>query len=291
MAGTTVYNINKPTVAGDAGVWGGFLNTGMDTIDNEIARLRVPWNNPTYNVGGTTTLDLNQTTGARVFVFTVSGASTLAFSNVPSASFDVKVTLLITNGGAFALTFPASVLWLTGLAPTLKPSGYDIVDLETNNAGGTWFATLRNPRPGVLFQATNKTTTSTSEVSLVAYTLPAGVLAVDGQALRMTVRGRQATQNAVISRIKFGATNLAGITPLTGENFMDDVILSRTGAATQQASEFSGHNVGGAITLGYARTAPTETLSGAITIDFRGNVVSGGTLTLDTVLIELLAAA
>src|SRR5437879_11873015 len=91
MAGTTVYGINKPTVAGDSGVWGGFLNTGMDTIDNEITRSRIPFVSPTYNVGGTTTLDLNQTTGGRVFVFTVSGASTLAFTGVPAATFYAEI--------------------------------------------------------------------------------------------------------------------------------------------------------------------------------------------------------
>src|SRR2546429_6879745 len=113
MAGTTVYNINKPTVAGDSGVWGGFLNTGMDTIDNEIARSRIPFVSPTYNVGGTTTLDLNQTTGARVFVFTVSGASSIAFSNVPSASFFAPIWVKITNGGSAVLTWPATVKWLS----------------------------------------------------------------------------------------------------------------------------------------------------------------------------------
>src|SRR6266576_839174 len=174
MAGTTVYGINKPTVAGDSGVWGGFLNTGMQTIDNEIARSRIPYVSPTYNVGGTTTLDLNQTTGGRVFKFTVSGASTLAFSNVPTSSFDARITLWITNGSAFVLTFPASVAWTAGIAPTFKASGVDLVDLETNDGGTTWQATLRNLRPGVIYQANSLTTTSGSAVSLATYPLPAG---------------------------------------------------------------------------------------------------------------------
>src|SRR5437879_10101803 len=111
----------------------------MDTIDNEITRSRIPFVSPTYNVGGTTTLDLNQTTGARVFVFTVSGASTLAFSNVPAATFYAAIILKILNGGAFALTFPASVKWLStgtpNAAPALLTSGTDWVLLETLDAG------------------------------------------------------------------------------------------------------------------------------------------------------------
>src|SRR6266550_6710132 len=209
MPGTTVYGINKPTVAGDSGVWGGFLNTGMDTIDNEIARSRIPFVSPTYNVGGTTTLDLNQTTGGRVFKFTVSGASTLAFSGVPSSSFDAKITLWITNGSAFVLTFPASVTWPAGIAPTLKASGVDLVDLETNDGGTTWQATLRNLRPGVIHEANSLTTTSGSDVSLGSFVLPAGTLAVNAQAIRITLAGLAPAGGATVN-LKFGATAIGG---------------------------------------------------------------------------------
>src|SRR5438128_11866490 len=84
--------------------WDVEVNADLDSIDAEIARPRIPPNSPT--VGATTTCDLNL---SRFFIFTVSQATTLAFTNVPSASFAVRIRLLITNGSAFALTFPASV--------------------------------------------------------------------------------------------------------------------------------------------------------------------------------------
>ena len=147
MATTAIYGVTKPVVAGDSGIWGGELNTGLDTWDNEIARSRIPFLSPT--VAATTTLDLNQTTGARVFAFTVSQATTIAFSNIPSASFFAPIWLKITNGGAFVLTWPASVKWLStgtpGIAPTLLASGVDWVQLVTLDAGTTWYASSWRP--------------------------------------------------------------------------------------------------------------------------------------------------
>src|SRR6266550_4602800 len=94
---TTVYGFTKPA-QGDT-PWTTQANGDYDSIDSELARPRYPFNSPT--VGATTTLDLSL---ARVFVFTVSQATTLAFSNVPSSSFAVPIRILITNGAAFTFT-------------------------------------------------------------------------------------------------------------------------------------------------------------------------------------------
>src|SRR5256885_278341 len=148
--------------------------------------------------------------GAPVFAFTVSGASTLAFTNVPSSGWAVVVTLLITNGSAFALTFPASVTWPSGIAPTFKASGVDIVDLETKDAGATWYATLRNLRPGVLKQFAQLTTTSGTDASLASYALAAGALASNGHALRVTIAGTCPAGEPTVN-LKFGARDVAKI--------------------------------------------------------------------------------
>jgi len=289
VATTPIYGFTLPTVAGDSGVWGGFLNTDITALENELARLRVPFLTPTYNVGGTTTLDCSQTTGARVHLLTVSGASTLAFSGVPSASFDCKLTLIITNGSAFVLTFPAAVTWLSGVAPTFKASGVDIVDLETKDAGTTWYATLRNPRPGVLFQDAGKTTTSGSEVSLTSYTLGAGVLAVNGQRIRITIGGAAPAGGGAV-KIKFGATDVMASSALgANESFYCTVMVIRLGATTQGGNALVVK--GNTPTILIPRTVPLETLSGTVLIDFRGNATVGGqTLQLDHAIIEYLAA-
>src|SRR5439155_10259008 len=135
---TAVYGFNKPA-QGDT-PWATTANGDFDSIDTEIARPRLPFNSPT--VGATTTCDLSL---ARTFVFTVSQATTLAFTNVPSSTWYIRIWLRITNGGAFALTFPASVKWLStgtvAVAPQWLTAGVDTVELETWDGGTTWYAT------------------------------------------------------------------------------------------------------------------------------------------------------
>lgn len=139
---TTVYGLVKHA-RGDT-PWDVEVNAGLDTIDTEIARPRLPFNSPT--VGATTTCDLNL---ARAFAFTVSQATTLAFTNVPSSSFFVRIWLKITNGNAFVLTFPASVKGLSlGAAlwpPTFLTAGVDWVEMVTVDGGVTWYAASWRP--------------------------------------------------------------------------------------------------------------------------------------------------
>lgn len=142
---TSVFSLTKPgnLDAAGAGLWGPKLNTDFDLIDAALARPQVPFNSPAY--GATTTLDLNL---GRVFVYTVAAIpSTIAITNVPAATFCARILVFITNGGLFAQTWPASVIWqpgsapLSGSAPTLRASGTDILELITKDAGVTWAGT------------------------------------------------------------------------------------------------------------------------------------------------------
>jgi hypothetical protein len=45
----------------------------------------------------------------------------------------------ITNGAAFVITFPASVDWVGGTAPTLTASGVDQLVFTTRDGGTTYF--------------------------------------------------------------------------------------------------------------------------------------------------------
>src|SRR5216117_1187452 len=128
---TTVYALVKHA-RGDT-PWDVEVNADLDSIDAEIARPRIPFNSPT--VGATTTCDLAL---ARMFVFTVSQVTTLAFTNVPTSSFACRIRLIITNGAAFTVTWPASVTHLTGGLPSLKTAGVDEVEMVTKDGGTTW---------------------------------------------------------------------------------------------------------------------------------------------------------
>jgi len=276
---TTVYGFTKPA-QGDT-PWTTQANGDYDSIDSELARPRWPFNSPV--VGATTTLDLSL---ARTFVFTVSQATTLAFTNVPTSSFTTRVVCLITNGSAFVVSFPASVVWLGGAGPALRASGVDVLELITRDGGTTWYASKMASNP-LIYQNQGLSTASAAEVSLASFSVPAGMLATNGQSLRYTLNGLVSTQNATALKVVFGATTLVNFSPASGKAFYITGTLTRTGAATQLAMGFYCDNsvTSAAIT---GRTTPAETLANAILLDFRGSITAGGTLFFDSIEVEFL---
>jgi len=71
------------------------------------------------------------------FTKTASGALTWTFTNVP-ASRSIVILLQLTNGGTGTQTWPASMKWPGGTAPTLTTSGVDLLGFTTNDGGTTW---------------------------------------------------------------------------------------------------------------------------------------------------------
>ena len=89
------------------------------------------------NTGATRTLDLSV---ANFFSATLDQACTFTFSNPPASGDFGTFVLELTNGGAFAITYPASVDFVGGVAPTLTASGVDQLVFTTRDAGTTYFA-------------------------------------------------------------------------------------------------------------------------------------------------------
>lgn len=92
-------------------------------------------------VNGTYTMDCSKYDG---WAFTVTGATTLAFSNIPSAGVKFTAFLYITQGSGGSLTFPTGTTWPSGLTPTFTAtaSRTDVFVLTTFNGGTIWYATL-----------------------------------------------------------------------------------------------------------------------------------------------------
>jgi hypothetical protein len=88
------------------------------------------------NAGATRTFDL--TTG-NFFSVTIDQATTFTFSNPPASGDFGCFVMEITNGSAFVITFPASVDWPGGTAPTLTASGVDQLVFTTRDGGTTYF--------------------------------------------------------------------------------------------------------------------------------------------------------
>lgn len=306
---TTFLSLIKPEVNVST-TWPTSWNANADTIDDNFARPKQAFNAPT--VGATTTCDLSL---ARRFRFTVSQATTLAFTNVPSSSFWVEVELEITNGAAFVLTFPAAVTWLNGLFPTFQAAGVDRVRLFTRDGGTTLYAlhtgknltltgtvivgkfyssiggsaiqarptdmSLASAAPGIV---------ATVEASLVSTSLAASSLINVGDAVRIKLIGRALAQAAQV-RVKFGATyvlNAAGGNNITSGNvFSAEVVIRRITNTTQVAVATV---MNGATPIAAERTTPGETLTGGLTLDVRGNTAAGGgTLDIDSATFEVLA--
>lgn len=87
---------------------------------------------------GTITLDVAT---ANVFTLTRNAAITsVVFSNVPSAGTACSIVLKMESGGTFSVTWPVSVKWPGGTAPTLTDTvgQTDTVVLYTDDGGTSW---------------------------------------------------------------------------------------------------------------------------------------------------------
>jgi hypothetical protein len=88
------------------------------------------------NAGATRTFDLAV---ANFFSVTIDQATTFTFSNPPASGDFGCFVMEITNGSAFVITFPASVDFVGGVAPTLTASGVDQLVFTTRDGGTTYF--------------------------------------------------------------------------------------------------------------------------------------------------------
>jgi hypothetical protein len=87
------------------------------------------------STGASPAINLNN---ANFFSATVSAICTFTFSNPPASGDFGAFVLELTNGGAFAITWPASVDWPGGVPPSLSAAGKDQLVFTTRDAGTTW---------------------------------------------------------------------------------------------------------------------------------------------------------
>jgi hypothetical protein len=141
----------------------------------------------------------------------------------------------------------------------------------------------------LLFQANNLQLGSTVEGAVASFSLPGGTLSTNGDMLRITVAGRWASVGDTF-RVVFGATQLwSAPGAAAAAMFRCEIILIRTGATTQRYVTLS--ISGSAPSTTQSTGTPGETLSGAVTIDFKSKDNNAGTpLTVDAIIVEFLGA-
>lgn len=91
------------------------------------------------SISGAQSLDIAT---ADYFYATATGAITWTFSNPPTAGVMGGFVLELTNGGVGTQTWPASVKWPNGTAPTLSSTGVDVLVFVTRDGGSSWRAAL-----------------------------------------------------------------------------------------------------------------------------------------------------
>ena len=81
--------------------------------------------------------DINLATG-NLFTKTISGATTLTVSNVPTSGTAQSFILELTNGGSGTINWFTGAKFAKGTAPTLTASGKDSIGCYTLDGGTTW---------------------------------------------------------------------------------------------------------------------------------------------------------
>lgn len=89
--------------------------------------------------GGALTLDCSLGT---YFKVALNAACTVTISNAPASGRALGITVIFTADGTLrAITWPGSVVWAGGVAPTMTSTNNkrDIITLVTEDGGTTWF--------------------------------------------------------------------------------------------------------------------------------------------------------
>jgi len=157
MALTLNYLWSKPTVGGSSGTWGTELNTLADDADADLKTVENTATAALPKAGGVMTGRLDAHSGtlklvakgsisgaqsldlaaANYFTMTITGATTISVSNVPSGTFATGLIMRIVNA-ASQITWPAAFKFPGGTAPVLTTSGTDMLAMVTDDSGTTW---------------------------------------------------------------------------------------------------------------------------------------------------------
>ncbi len=173
---TVVHLAGTETITGAKNFTGGITRSGaalVDTADSRLSDARTPTAHASSHAsvgsdpvtptsigaisvkdGGKETVNTNTTSGAtptvnlangNVQMLTLTAAATISLSGATnSVACSVSLYLIQDGTGGRTVTWPASVKWPGGTAPTLSSGAnkVDLVILETVDGGTTWYGAL-----------------------------------------------------------------------------------------------------------------------------------------------------
>ena len=253
------------------------------------------------NLTGTKTIEFENGLYAKG---TVTGNVTVSFSTIPIGAS--VLTLELTNGGAFIITWPGAVSWTSGTAPTLRTSGKDIIRFYSFDDGASFLGELAYDEQsfqaaiqwqeegsnlgaagtvdtinfvGTGFTASRSTNTVTLTLA-TASTSAVGVIeiATTAEHQAITDTGRAATPGGIGDVIRYTATRTADWTLAEADMGSEQIVDSGSARVCTIAL-----NATAAITTGSA-VAVTRIGAGSVTIDAVSGVtlngVNGGSCTI-----------
>ena len=132
-------------IASQAEAEAGTNSTKLMTPQRSTQLVDVKTASPTEKKQALGTLSTNTTidcANGNIATLTLGAALTLSFTASASTSVCRVLTLIITNGGAYTLTWGSTIKWSSGVKPSLTASGVDVLTFMTVDNGATWYGAL-----------------------------------------------------------------------------------------------------------------------------------------------------
>ena len=107
------------------------INASLDALGQVIENI-----NAKGSCTGAQTLDLSL---GNVITATLTGDGTWTITNPAASGKASTVSIFLTNGGAFTITWAVVPKWAGGIPPLLTVAGVDLIVLTTFDGGTTWY--------------------------------------------------------------------------------------------------------------------------------------------------------